>query len=202
VWSGSIDAGKAASVVALTIENARVAWSLPIVHRRATSEDLHMRRIVLTSLSTLALTCSVLTSLPTAVSAQVETNVQDRAVVRRPVPFELRNRPLQFIRTELFFGTAKPDGVVTEAEFLAFLDAEVTPRFPDGLTLLKAYGQFAGEDGILVKEESYLLVLLYPFESAKEGDRKIEAIRRRYLKQFQQESVLRVDDQFTVRVSF
>jgi Protein of unknown function (DUF3574) len=161
-----------------------------------------MRRIVLTSLSTLALTFSVLTSFPFVVSAQVETAVQDRPAVRRPAPPELRNRPLQFIRTELFFGTAKPDGVVTEAEFLAFLDAEVTPRFPDGLTLVKAYGQFAGENGVLVKEESYVLVLLYPFESAKDGDRKIEAIRRRYLKRFQQESVLRVDDQFTVRVSF
>jgi hypothetical protein len=161
-----------------------------------------MKLRMLKTLTSIALTFSVLTTAPSVVSAQVEAGAQDRPVIRRAIPPELRNRPLQFVRTELFFGTARLDGAVTEAEFLAFLDAEVTPRFPDGLTLLKAHGQFTGDDGILVREESFLLVHLYPLESAKEGDRKIEAIRRRYLKQFQQESVLRVDDQFTVRVSF
>jgi hypothetical protein len=40
-------------------------------------------------------------------------------------------------RTELYFGSGKPDGSsVTEKEFRAFVDKEVTPRFPDGLTLL------------------------------------------------------------------
>jgi len=34
------------------------------------------------------------------------------------------------------------------------------------------------------------------------SDEKIEAIRRLYKTQFQQESVLRVDYQFSVRVSF
>jgi len=42
-----------------------------------------------------------------------------------------------FARTELFFGSAKPDGsAVTEEEFSTFLDQVITPRFPDGLTLL------------------------------------------------------------------
>jgi len=161
-----------------------------------------MRRLALRTLTTLAVAFSALTTAPAIVSAQVEPPVQDRPVIRRAIPRELLNRPLQFVRTELFFGTAKPGGFVTEPEFLVFLDAEVTPRFPDGLTLLKAHGQFTGEDGILVKEESFLLVLLYPLESAQDGDKKIEAIRRRYLKQFQQESVPRVDDQLSVRVSF
>jgi Protein of unknown function (DUF3574) len=106
------------------------------------------------------------------------------------------------VRTELFFGTATPDGAVTEEQFLAFLDAEVTPRFPDGLTLLKGHGQFTGENGVLIKEDSFLLVLLYPLDSVKESNKRIEAIRRLYKRDFQQESVLRVDDHFTVRVSF
>ena len=102
----------------------------------------------------------------------------------------------------MFFGTAKPDGVVTDEEFFAFLDQEITPRFPDGLTLLKGDGQFRGESGVIVKEDSFVLILLYPLEDFRDSNRKINAIRRLYRTQFQQESVLRVDDPFAVRVSF
>lgn len=161
-----------------------------------------MRRTVLRIITTLAIAFTTTPAATPTIGAQIASPGQDQPVIRRAIPRELRNRPLEFVRTELFFGTAKPGGAVTEVEFFTFLDAEVTPRFPDGLTLLKAHGQFTGEDGVLVKEESFLLVLLYPRESAQEGDQKIEAIRRRYMKQFQQESVLRVDDQFSVRVTF
>ncbi len=160
-----------------------------------------MPRVIRKSLTAFLLTFSVLTMTPSVGLAQSEA-AQDRPVIRRAIPQGLRNRALQFVRTELFFGTAKPIGAVTEEEFQAFLDAEITPRFPDGLTLTKARGQFRGEDGNVIKEDSYVLILLYPLESAKDGNKKIEAIRRLYLEQFQQESVLRVDDPFTVRVSF
>jgi hypothetical protein len=91
---------------------------------------------------------------------------------------------------------------VLEEEFRAFIDDEVTPRFPDGLTLLKGDGQFRGSDGVIVKEQSFVLVLLYPSDSYAESSRRIERIRRLYVKRFQQESVLRVDDPFMVWVSF
>jgi hypothetical protein len=47
-----------------------------------------------------------------------------------------------------------------------------------------------------------VLILLHPFDNFKESNKKIDEIRRLYKQQFQQESVLRVDDQFSVRVSF
>ncbi|HET9224479.1 MAG TPA: DUF3574 domain-containing protein, partial [Roseiflexaceae bacterium] len=41
-----------------------------------------------------------------------------------------------FVRTELFFGSERPNKPeVSDAEFKQFLDEEVTPRFPDGLTV-------------------------------------------------------------------
>ena len=96
-------------------------------------------------------------------------------------------------RTELYFGSAKPDGtVVTEAQFQRFVDQEVTPRFPDGLTLLTGYGQYRNSAGIIVKERSAELILLYPL-SQRDASRKIEEIRENYKHAFQQESVLRVD---------
>jgi hypothetical protein len=96
-------------------------------------------------------------------------------------------------RTELYFGSARPDGsVVTEAEFQQFVDSEITPRFPDGLTLLTGYGQFRNSAGFIVKERSMELILLYP-PHQRDADRKIEAARTAYKQAFQQESVLRVD---------
>ena len=83
-------------------------------------------RLMLQSLSTIALTVSVLIATPADVTAQAAAQVQDRAVVRRPIPLGALNRSLDFARTELFFGTAKPDGAVTDEEFRLFLDQEIT----------------------------------------------------------------------------
>src|SRR5262245_53088135 len=63
----------------------------------------------------------------------IAQDTQQRAVVQRPIPKGGRKGSLRFARTELYFGTARPDGAVSEAEFREFLDRVVTPRFPDGL---------------------------------------------------------------------
>ena len=108
-----------------------------------------------------------------------------------------------WVRTELFFGTAKPDGmVVSEAEWETFLDTEITPRFPDGLTVLSGAGQWQEEDGDIVEEGSKIVVLLYPREAIAESNAEIEQIRTAYEDQFQQESVLRADDERPVCASF
>ena len=161
-----------------------------------------MRRRMLQSLGAIVLTIGALVASPAPVLAQAEAQAQERTMIRRPIPLAARNGSLNFARTELFFGTAKPNGVVTDEEFFAFLDQEITPRFPDGLTLLKGDGQFRGESGVIVKEDSFVLILLYPLEDFRDSNRKINTIRRLYRTQFQQESVLRVDDPFAVRVSF
>jgi hypothetical protein len=99
-----------------------------------------------------------------------------------------------YARVELFFGTSRPGGSpVSDEEFSAFMDAEVTPRFPDGLTLMSGVGQFLRSDGTLTKEGSKLLILLYPKPAVGESGTKIEEIRHLYEQKFAQESVLRVD---------
>ncbi|HET6782494.1 MAG TPA: DUF3574 domain-containing protein, partial [Pseudoxanthomonas sp.] len=61
-------------------------------------------------------------------------------------------RPAQaqgWVRSELYFGVGEESGPadrpqaepISEAQWRAFLDKEVTPRFPDGLTVFDAYGQ-------------------------------------------------------------
>jgi hypothetical protein len=105
-----------------------------------------------------------------------------------------------FIRTELFFGRSKPDGsMVTEAEFQRFLNREITPRFPEGLTVFMGRGQFRDDSGVILREGSVLLILLYPV-GEEFRHRRIERIRKEYKSAFQQQSVLRVDS--TACVSF
>jgi hypothetical protein len=107
-----------------------------------------------------------------------------------------------FVRTELFFGTRIPDGSeVTDAEFFGFLDREITPRFPDGLTLVAADGQFR-DGAVIIKERSKLLILHYPQEAARDKGAAIEEIRALYVREFRQQSVLRADDPRPVCVSF
>ena len=164
-----------------------------------------MSRLMLQSLGAIAVTVSLLIVTPSTAIAQtsLQSQAQDRAIMRRPIPRAALAGSLNFARTELFFGTAKADGtVVTDAQFLEFVDAEITPRFPDGLTLLEADGQFRNAAGDIIKEKSFLLILLYPVEDFRQASRRINAIREEYKEQFQQESVLRTDDPFAVRVSF
>lgn len=98
-----------------------------------------------------------------------------------------------YTRTELFFGLSRPGGVVTEDDFKTFVDLRVTPRFPDGLTVIAGNGQFRAASGATIVEGAKLLVLLYPRRDRDAG-RKIEHIRDDYKRQFQQESVLRADE--------
>ncbi|CAL9626202.1 hypothetical protein SUDANB105_05962 [Streptomyces sp. enrichment culture] len=58
----------------------------------------------------------------------------------------------------------------------------------------------AGRRGVIEKERSYELILLYPVAEAAVGDRRIEEIRRDYEKRFAQEAVARVDSR--TRVDF
>jgi hypothetical protein len=114
-----------------------------------------------------------------------------------PMPLVSICQPLTtgqaFARSELFFGLSKPHGgEVSKKEFQGFIDREVTPRFPDGLTLLSGLGQFKNAKGQIIQERSRVLILLYPLPGVM-NHQAINQIREAYKKAFQQESVLRVD---------
>jgi hypothetical protein len=96
-------------------------------------------------------------------------------------------------RTELYFGTSKSNGSeVSDAEFAGFVDQQITPRFPDGLTLLTGYGQFRNSAGVTIREKSLVLILFYPPQTL-DANKKVQEIREEYKRMFSQESVLRVD---------
>jgi Protein of unknown function (DUF3574) len=98
-----------------------------------------------------------------------------------------------FARTELLFGLSRAGGPdITEAEFRGFIDTQVTPRFPEGLTLLTGNGQFQDSAGNTIQEGSKLLILLYPFSQQRSA--LVDEVRGEYKSAFQQESVLRIDE--------
>jgi hypothetical protein len=58
----------------------------------------------------------------------------------------------KLIQEDLYFGrNIAGGGEVSEAEFQAFIDAEITPQFPDGLTVYETNGQFLDSNGNFLK---------------------------------------------------
>ncbi|GMV81184.1 MAG: hypothetical protein AMXMBFR7_23680 [Planctomycetota bacterium] len=93
-----------------------------------------------------------------------------------------------WVRTECYMGMNIPGGgQVSTAEWKAFLDTEVTPRFREGLTVFDASGQYLGQDGKLVREPSKVLLVLHP--DGDEHRARVDAIAAAYKKRFKQESV-------------
>jgi hypothetical protein len=90
-----------------------------------------------------------------------------------------RPEAAQWLRSELYFGVGTfgaPDDGIGEMRWRAFLDREVTPRFPDGLTVLDAYGQWRGHVGEEPSRlRSKVLIILYEDTAANRA--AIDAIR-------------------------
>ena len=92
---------------------------------------------------------------------------------------------------QLFLGRSTSDaGEVSDEEWAAFLADTVTPRFPDGLTVLDAAGQWRDSTGAIQRERSKLLWILAP--PGEEARRLIDEISEEYERRFNQESVLRI----------
>lgn len=102
-----------------------------------------------------------------------------------------------WIRSELYFGVGRDDApsdrpntdTIDEAAWRRFLDQEVTPRFPDGLTVLDGYGQwlFRGEPEPH-RLRSKVLVVLHEDTPQRRAD--IEAIRLAWKQATGHQSVL------------
>jgi hypothetical protein len=97
-------------------------------------------------------------------------------------------------RSELYFGMNRVDGtLVTDQQWIAFVDKEITPRFPAGLTVHATAGQYRDSKGVIQRERSRVMVVLYPTESSFAADADLRKIVASYVTQFNQESVLRTD---------
>jgi hypothetical protein len=103
------------------------------------------------------------------------------------------------VADRLFLGRQIPGGgTVSDREWAAFLAEVVTPRFPEGLTIWRAEGQWLDEQGVMVREPVMVLEVLHP--SGAGGDAAMVEIVEEYRRRFRQEAVLRVTEEASVRV--
>ncbi|MEB3282309.1 MAG: DUF3574 domain-containing protein [Lyngbya sp.] len=99
-------------------------------------------------------------------------------------------------KDELYFGLSKQQGQITETEWKLFLEEVITPRFQAGLTVIDANGQYLNAAGILIQEQTKLVILIHP--NTPKEQQFIQEIIGEYKQRFNQESVLRVSSSVTV----
>jgi hypothetical protein len=99
-----------------------------------------------------------------------------------------------WVDTRLYFGLGPADAPsqgIPEAAWRDFLDHEVTPRFPSGLSVLDVYGQWQSpHQPAPIRIRSKLLVIDYP--QTPDNTARIEAIRTAWKLRTHDQSVLKV----------
>ena len=101
-----------------------------------------------------------------------------------------------WVDTHLYFGLGPadhPEQGISEADWRAFLDREVTPRFPSGLSVVDVYGQWQGKGSAAIERlRSKMLIILHP--DTAENRSKVDAIRAAWKQKTGDQSVLRVTE--------
>ncbi len=90
---------------------------------------------------------------------------------------------------EMMFGRKIGDRIaVTNGAWARFVDREITPRFPDGLSVVDAAGQWMDtEKKRVVREPSKIVTIV--LRDSEKGQTEIDAIAEAYKKRFKQQSV-------------
>jgi hypothetical protein len=100
------------------------------------------------------------------------------------------------VDTKLFFGLGSADQAdqgVSEARWREFLDREVSPRFPSGLSVVDVYGQWQGK-GQAVPERLRSKMLIVDYLDSQDNRDKVDAIRAAWKKMTGDQSVMRVTE--------
>lgn len=101
-----------------------------------------------------------------------------------------------WVDTKLYFGLGpvdEPDKGISEAGWRSFLDREVTPRFPAGLSVVDVYGQWLAKNRAAPERlRSKMLIIDCP--DTAENRAKIEAIRAAWKQKTGDQSVMRVTE--------
>ena len=92
-------------------------------------------------------------------------------------------------KTELYFGL----GNCQPGEFDSFVDQEITPLFPAGLTILEGRGQWKRRDSGKIEKEACAVVVLLWDGGHRGPHLALDSIREAFCARFVQEAVGRVD---------
>ena len=92
------------------------------------------------------------------------------------------------VRTAQLFLGAKPPAKLSDADLRAFVDREVTPRFPEGVTVVDGGGQWQGSADQLVREAAKVVLNVLPAKG--DAIARIETVRTAYRARFKQDTVI------------
>jgi hypothetical protein len=147
---------------------------------------MHVRRVFLAPV--LALALAACAHRPIAHSVATAPTLQGDAAH----PGQTKG----WVDTKLYFGLGPvehPEQGVSEADWRGFLDREVTPRFPDGLSVVDVYGQWQGKSQTAPERlRSKMLIIDYP--DTAENRAKVEAIRSAWKQKTGDQSVMQVTE--------
>ena len=105
-----------------------------------------------------------------------------------------------FIQQDLYFGRSLGNGVeVSDVEFQAFVESEITSRFP-GATLFDAERQTVDEDGNVTIESTKVVTII--LEDTQDNSVAVEEVRSNYQSQFEGTRVLQVTNSDEFQASF
>jgi hypothetical protein len=92
------------------------------------------------------------------------------------------------VQARLFFGLRGSAGLVSEADWDSFLTTVITPRFPDGLTVLEANGQWRDSVDGTLQEPSRVVEIVY--DDSPDARHRLAAIVEIYKGHYRQQSVM------------
>lgn len=93
----------------------------------------------------------------------------------------------QLRTAQLFFPSAAP-AKVSEVDLRRFVDQEVTPRFPDGVTVVDGGGQWTGAENHMLRDAAKIVMIVLPAKG--DPTASVEAVRIAYRTRFSQEPVV------------
>ena len=92
------------------------------------------------------------------------------------------------LRTAQLFFTAKAPAKLDETALRLFVDQEVTPRFPDGVTVVDGGGQWKGAENQMIREAAKVVMIVLPAKGDPTAE--VEAVRMAYRARFKQEPLV------------
>ena len=125
---------------------------------------------------------------PTAIAVGLKADASSELARQQPTFSPCGPAGTAHVRTTLYFGLTRPSGRVSEDEWRTFLRQQVTPRFPDGLTVWEAQGQWRRSDGRISRERSKVLLLVHDDTALARAT--LGELVAAYKQRFEQESVL------------
>jgi hypothetical protein len=128
--------------------------------------------------------------LATALAATLLACGHPAAAVPAPAVAACAAEGSAMVRDVIYFGRNRPDGgIVSDADWQMFLNEVVTPRFPAGLTVVHAVGQWKGESGVVEQERSEMVTLMH--DGGADARTAVADLAAEYKRRFRQEAVLR-----------